>query len=97
VPEGGRKVVEKVLRDDVVLTGCSAGARKWWISGSTAKPSGGGARSSSALGSGCSGAWGRAWTGWGAPAGDRDGVCALDWGWGVAVRAVDGEAERAAN
>jgi hypothetical protein len=49
VPEGGEEVVEKLLRDDVVLTGCSAGARRWWISGSTAKPSGGGARSSPAL------------------------------------------------
>jgi hypothetical protein len=97
VPEGGGEVVEKLLRDDVVLTGCSAGARRWWISGSTAKPSGGGARSSSALRSGCSGARGRVWMGWGAPAGDGDAICALDRGWGAAVRAVDGEAERAAN
>jgi hypothetical protein len=29
--------------------------------------------------------------------GDGDAVCALDRGWGAAVRAVDGEAERAAN
>jgi hypothetical protein len=35
--------------------------------------------------------------GWGAPAGDGDAVCALDQGWGAAVRAVDGEAEPAAN
>jgi hypothetical protein len=78
VPEGGGEVVEKLLHDDVVLTGCSAGARRWWINGLTAKPSGGGARSSLALRSGCSGARGRVWTGWGAPAGDRDAVCALD-------------------
>jgi hypothetical protein len=97
VPKGSGEVVEKLLRDDVVLTGCSAGARRWWISGSTAKPSGGGARSSSALRSGCSGARGRVWMGWGAPAGDWDAVCALDREWGAAVRAVDGEAERAAN
>jgi hypothetical protein len=58
VPEGGVEVDKKLLRDDVVLTGCSTGARRWWISGSTAKPSGGGARSLSALRSGCSGALG---------------------------------------
>jgi hypothetical protein len=58
VPEGGGEVVKKLLRDDVVLTGCLAQARRWWISGSMAKPSDGGARSSSALRSGCSGARG---------------------------------------
>jgi hypothetical protein len=95
VPEGGGEVVEKLLRDDVVLMGCSAGARRWWISGSTAKPSSGGARSSSALRSGCSGAPEQDWMGWEAPVGDGDAVCALDRGWGAAVGAVDGEAERA--
>jgi hypothetical protein len=94
VPEGGGEVVEKLLRDDVVLTGCSAGAKRWWISGSTAEPSGGGARSSSALRSGCSSAPERDWMGWEARAGDGDAVCALDRGWGAAVGAVDGEAER---
>jgi hypothetical protein len=43
-----------------------------------ARPSGGGARSSSALRSGCSGAPERDWMGGGAPAGDGDAVCALD-------------------
>jgi hypothetical protein len=95
VPEGGGEV-GKLLRDDVVLTGCSARARRWWISGLTARPSGGGAGSSSALWSGSSGALERDWMGWGAPAGDGDAVCALDQGWGAVVGAVDGEAERAA-
>jgi hypothetical protein len=49
VPEGGGKVVRELPRDDVVPTGCLAGARVWWIGGSTARPSGGGARSSSVL------------------------------------------------
>jgi hypothetical protein len=79
VLESGREVVEKLLRDDVVLMGCSAGARRWWISGSTAKPSDGGARSSSALRSDCSGAPERDWMGLEAPAGDGDAVCALVW------------------
>jgi hypothetical protein len=35
MPEGGGEVVEKLLRDDVVPTGYSAGARSWWIGGST--------------------------------------------------------------
>jgi hypothetical protein len=63
VPEGGEEVVEKLLRGDVVLTGCSAGARRWRISGSMTKPSGGGARSSPALRSGGSGAQERVWMG----------------------------------
>jgi hypothetical protein len=96
VPEGGGEVLEKLLRDDVVLTGCSTGARRWCVSGSTAKPSDGGARSSSTLRSGCSGAPERDWMGWEALAGDGDTICALDRGWGVAVGAVDVEAERAA-
>jgi hypothetical protein len=95
VPEGGGEVVEKLLRDDVVLTGFSAGARRWWISGSTAKPSGGGSRSSWALRSSCSGVLERDWMGWEAPAGDGDAICALDRGWGAAAGAVDSEAERA--
>jgi hypothetical protein len=82
VPEGGGKVVRELPRDDVVPTGCLAGARRWWI---------GGARSSSALRSGCSGALEQDWMGWGAPTGDGDVVCALDRGWGAVVGAVDGE------
>jgi hypothetical protein len=35
--------------------------------------------------------------GWGVSANNRDAVCARDRGWGVAVRAADGEAERAAD
>jgi hypothetical protein len=34
MPEGGGEVVEELLRDDVVPTGCSAGARRWRIGGS---------------------------------------------------------------
>jgi hypothetical protein len=33
--------------------------------------------------------------GWGVSADDGDAVCARDRGWGVVVRAADGEAERA--
>jgi hypothetical protein len=76
VPEGGGEVAEKLLRGDVVLTGCSVGARTWRISGSTMKLSSGGARSSSVLRSSGSGAQERVWMGWGAPADDGDAVCA---------------------
>jgi hypothetical protein len=91
VPESGNKVVIELPRDDVVPTGCLAGARRWWIGGSTARPSGSGVRSSSALRSGCFGAPERDWMGWGAPVGDGDAICALDQGWGAAVGAADGE------
>jgi hypothetical protein len=43
VSEGGGEVVEKLPRDDVVLTVCLAGAKRRWIDGTTARPSGGGA------------------------------------------------------
>jgi hypothetical protein len=43
VPEGGGEIVEELPRDDVVLTVCLAGAKRWWIDGMTARPSGGGA------------------------------------------------------
>jgi hypothetical protein len=35
MPEVGGEVVEELLRDDVVPTRCSAGARRWWIGRST--------------------------------------------------------------
>jgi hypothetical protein len=97
VPKGGGEVVEKLLRGDVVLTRCSAGARRGRISRSTTTSSGGGARNSPALRSGGSGAQERVWMGWGVSANDRDAVCARDREWGVAVRAPDGEVERAAD
>jgi hypothetical protein len=49
VPEGGRKVVEELPRDDVVLTVCLARAKRLCIDGLTARPSGSGALSSPAL------------------------------------------------
>jgi hypothetical protein len=49
VPEGGGEVVEELPRDDVLLTVCLVGAKRLCIGGSTARPSGGGALSSSAL------------------------------------------------
>jgi hypothetical protein len=45
--ESSRKVARKLPRDDVVLVVCLAGAKRQWIVGMTARPSGGG--SSSAL------------------------------------------------
>jgi hypothetical protein len=45
VPEGGGEVAGKLLRDDVVLMVCLAGAKRRWIDGTTARPSGGGSTS----------------------------------------------------
>jgi hypothetical protein len=48
----GGEVARQLLRDDVVLMVCLAGARRQWIAGTTARPSGGGSSSSLALWSG---------------------------------------------
>jgi hypothetical protein len=48
VLEGGRKVARELPRDNVVLMVCLAGAKRWWIDGTTARPSGGGSSSSPA-------------------------------------------------
>jgi hypothetical protein len=45
-------VARQLLRDDVVLVVCLAGAKRLWIDGTTARPSGGGSSSSPALWSG---------------------------------------------
>jgi hypothetical protein len=52
---------------------------------------------SPALRSGGSGARERVWMSRGVSANDGDAVCVRDRGWGVAVRAADGEAEWAAD
>jgi hypothetical protein len=44
--EGGGEVARQLPRDDVVLVVCLARARRQWIDGMTAKPSGGGSSSS---------------------------------------------------
>jgi hypothetical protein len=41
-------VARQLLRDDVVLVVCLAGARRQWIAGTTARPSGSGSSSSPA-------------------------------------------------
>jgi hypothetical protein len=46
--EGGGGVARKLPRDDVVLAVCLAGARRRWIDGTMARPSGGGSSSSPA-------------------------------------------------
>jgi hypothetical protein len=48
VLEGGREVARKLPRDDVVLMVCLVGARRQWIAGTMARPSGGGSSSSPA-------------------------------------------------
>jgi hypothetical protein len=48
VLEGGGEVARELLRDDVVLMVCLAGAKRRWIDGMTARPSGGGSSSSPA-------------------------------------------------
>jgi hypothetical protein len=45
---GGGEVARELPRDDVVLMVCLAGARRQWITGTTARPSGGGSSSSPA-------------------------------------------------
>jgi hypothetical protein len=61
--EGGGGVARKLPRDDVVLMVGLAGARGQWITGTTARPSGGGSSSSSALWSGQSSTGDRNWVG----------------------------------
>jgi hypothetical protein len=46
--ESGGEVARQLLRDDVVLVVCLAGAKRQWIDGTTARPSGGGSSSSPA-------------------------------------------------
>jgi hypothetical protein len=46
--EGSGEVVRELPRDDVVLTVCLARAKRRWIDGTTARPSGGGSSSSPA-------------------------------------------------
>jgi hypothetical protein len=48
VPEDGGEVARELPRDDVVLMVCLAGAKRWWIDGTAARPSGGGSSSSPA-------------------------------------------------
>jgi hypothetical protein len=54
--EGGREVAKKLPRGDMVLVVCLAGAKRLWIVGTTARPSGGGSSSSPARWWGCLGA-----------------------------------------
>jgi hypothetical protein len=61
--KSGGEVARKLPRDDVVLMGCLAGARRQWIAGTTARPSGGGSSSSPALWSGQSSAGEQNWAG----------------------------------
>jgi hypothetical protein len=81
VPEGGGEVARELLRNDVVLMVHLAGAKRRWIDGATARPSGGASSRSSAQWSGRSGARERNWAGWGAPVGHGGAVGALDRGW----------------
>jgi hypothetical protein len=46
--ESGGEVVRQLLRDDMVLVVCLAGAKRRWIDGMTARPSGGRSSSSPA-------------------------------------------------
>jgi hypothetical protein len=46
--ESSEEVARQLLRDDVVLVVCLAGAKRRWIDGMTARPSGGGSSSSPA-------------------------------------------------
>jgi hypothetical protein len=50
--ESGGEVARKLSRDDVVLMVCLVGARRQWIAGTTARPSGGGSSSSPVMWSG---------------------------------------------
>jgi hypothetical protein len=52
----GREVARKLPRDDVVLVVCLAGVERQRSVGTTARPSGGGARAHWRCGTGCSSA-----------------------------------------
>jgi hypothetical protein len=56
VPEGGGEVARKLPWGDVVLVVCLAGAERGWSVGTTARPSGSGARAHRRGGPGCVGA-----------------------------------------
>jgi hypothetical protein len=61
--EGGREVARKLPRGDVVLVVCLAEAKRQWVVGMTARPSGGGSSSAPAWWSGRSSAGERNWAG----------------------------------
>jgi hypothetical protein len=61
--EGGGEVARKLPRCDVVLVVCLAGAKRQWVVGTTARPSGSGSSSSSARWSSRSSAGERNWAG----------------------------------
>jgi hypothetical protein len=61
--ESGEEVARKLPRGDAVLVVCLAGAKRQWIVGTTARPSGGGSSSSPAQWSGRSSAGERNWVG----------------------------------
>jgi hypothetical protein len=61
--EGGGEVARRLPRGDVVLVVCLARAKRQWIVGTTARPSGGGSSSSPARWSGRSSAGERIWVG----------------------------------
>jgi hypothetical protein len=46
--DSGGEVARQLLRDDVMLVVCLTGARRQWITGTMARPSGGGSSSSPA-------------------------------------------------
>jgi hypothetical protein len=56
VQESGGEVARKLPRDDAVLVVCLAGAERLRSIGTTARPSGGGARAHRHCGPGCSSA-----------------------------------------
>jgi hypothetical protein len=56
VPGSGGEVARRLPRGDVVLVVCLAGAERGWSVGTTARPSGGGARAHRRGGLGCMGA-----------------------------------------
>jgi hypothetical protein len=64
MPEGGGEVIEELLQVGVVLLVPLVGVKRPFTGGSTARPSGGRALSSSALRSGCSGGGNENWFAW---------------------------------
>jgi hypothetical protein len=81
----------------VVLMVPLIGSGRPCTSGSTGGRAAAEEEGSPVLRSGGSGAQERVWMGRGVSANDGDVVCVQDQGWGVVVRAADGEAERAAD
>jgi hypothetical protein len=91
--ESGGEVARKLVHDDVVLVVCLAEAKRQWIAGTTARPSGGGSSSSPALWSARSNAGERNWAGLRASVGHGGAARALHRGWEAVAAAVDGEQE----